>query len=443
MWGLVVNSSPNNNRRRLDRGTVSLQFLVIMVPVVLGFMGFAVDLGRIYLIRAELNQAASAMAMSAAAQLNGTSAATDTASAAAQVTLDNSLGDANKFNFGSLVVGQGSALLTSTVQQPTFFAALADALASFGSSNGSSADGTTARHVMVNLNADAPLTFFGLLSLGQSRKTSIAAAAIAGVSAPVCTACGIEPFAIAAVDATDPVDFGLVNSQLYTLAYDCTGNATLLAGTTGPALKYLLLDRFDTGSTFAEDQQLFRVGAQGLLPSNATPGWACSTVGLQEAVWSANSSSLIPVQACRANGNPVDTRISTAMCGLTSRMTDPTQSASCTSITDVGTIASAYTGDTDLNTITDYTGYAGNNVRLMTIPIVDALATDGTMTVLGFRQFLFEPTANLTPVSNNPGDAGGRFTAMYVGVVKPVKQGSISAPSCSIANGPGKVVLHQ
>ncbi len=422
---------------------MSLQFLVIMVPVVLGFMGFAVDLGRMYLVRAELNQAASAIALSAAAQLNGTSGALDTATAAGQVTLDNSLQDGNKFNFGSLVVGQGSALLTSTVQSPSFFAALADAMAAFGTTGGSTADGTTARHVLVNLNADAPLTFWGLLSLGQSRKASIAAAAIAGVSAPVCTACGIEPFAIAAVDTSDPNDFGLVNGQIYTFAFDCTNNVTLLAGSTAPALKYLLLDRYDTGSTFAEDQQLFRVGAQGLIPSASTPGFACSTIGGTEAVWSANSS-VIAVAACRATGAAVDTRVTDAVCGLSSRMADPTQITACQNITDVGTVASAYTGDTDLTpAITDYTSYAGNNTRVMTVPIVAALATDGSMTVLGFRQFLLEPTPNVTPVANDPTDAGGRFTAMYIGVVKPVKQGSISAPSCSISSGPGKVVLHQ
>ena len=41
---------------------MSIYFLVIMVPVLLGMMGFAVDLGRLWLIRGELNQAASAMA---------------------------------------------------------------------------------------------------------------------------------------------------------------------------------------------------------------------------------------------------------------------------------------------------------------------------------------------------------------------------------------------
>ena len=53
---------------------MSLQLLVILVPVIFGLMGFALDLGRLYLIRGELNQAANAMALAAAAQLNGATA---------------------------------------------------------------------------------------------------------------------------------------------------------------------------------------------------------------------------------------------------------------------------------------------------------------------------------------------------------------------------------
>src|SRR3954468_1063676 len=40
------------------RGSMSLQLLVILVPVLFGLMGFALDLGRLYLIRGELNEAA-------------------------------------------------------------------------------------------------------------------------------------------------------------------------------------------------------------------------------------------------------------------------------------------------------------------------------------------------------------------------------------------------
>ena len=92
-----------------------------------------------------------------------------------------------------------------------------------------SADGTTARHVQISVTADAPLLFWSLLSAGVSRKTPIAVQALAGVSAPLCTACGIEPFAIAAKDAGDPVNFGLADPTdptlptNYTFYYNCPG----------------------------------------------------------------------------------------------------------------------------------------------------------------------------------------------------------------------------
>ncbi len=437
LWGRVVSRNRKNSSAGTS-GAMSIQFLVIMVPVLLGFMGFAIDLGRIYLVRAELNEAANAMAMSAAAQLNGTSAATDAANIAANLTLDNSLGDANKYNFGALVVGQSTGVLDSVTQDPAYFPAMADAVSALGQIGAASiADGTTARHVTINLTGEAPLVFWSLLALGQSRKTLVAASAVAGVSAPVCTACGIEPYAIPAADATDAVNFGFVPGTLYTLGSQCTGAAPAnLAGTTG-RIPYLLIDRFDTGQALTEDQQLFRTGAQGLLPSPVVPGWSCSTVNNFENVW----ASSIPVRACGAGG--VQTSVQNAMCGLSSRLTDPTLIAACTTaVTDIGTIAAAYTPDVDVNAITDYTTYIGDNKRLMTLPVVTALATDGTMQVLGFRQFQLQPTTGSATASNVPTDANGRFVALYLGVVAPVKQGTVGG-ACAISSGPGKVVLHR
>ena len=40
--------------------------LVILVPVLFGLIGFAVDLGRLYMVRGELKTAANAMALAAA-----------------------------------------------------------------------------------------------------------------------------------------------------------------------------------------------------------------------------------------------------------------------------------------------------------------------------------------------------------------------------------------
>src|SRR6185437_11228554 len=174
---------------------MSLPLLVIMVPVLLAMMGFAIDLGRLYLVRGELNQAASAMALAGASQLIGTSASLGNATTAAQQSLDDSAGAANKYLFGSVQIGQSTGNLTSTVSPPAFFATIADANAA--SAGGSTqADGTTARHVQIAITADAPLIFWSLMPGGESRKTTVAATATAGISAPVCTACGIEPFAV-------------------------------------------------------------------------------------------------------------------------------------------------------------------------------------------------------------------------------------------------------
>src|SRR5215467_4152732 len=148
------------------RGTFSLQLLVLLVPVFFGLMGFALDLGRLYLIKGELNQAASAMAFSAATQLIGTATSTDNATTAANELLDDTTGHASRYNFGADVIGQSTGLLNSTVNPPAFFASIGDALGtSTGGTSSSQADGTTARHVQVTMTADAPLLFWSLLSL--------------------------------------------------------------------------------------------------------------------------------------------------------------------------------------------------------------------------------------------------------------------------------------
>src|SRR5258707_675953 len=85
---------------------MSLQMLVLLVPVMLGLMGFGLDLGRLYLIRGELTQAAQTMAVAAASKLNGTDQGLAAATAAAQATLDDSTGHGSKYNFGSLLIGQ-------------------------------------------------------------------------------------------------------------------------------------------------------------------------------------------------------------------------------------------------------------------------------------------------------------------------------------------------
>jgi Flp pilus assembly protein TadG len=432
---------------------MTLQLAVILVPVLFGLMGFALDLGRLYLVRGEINQAAAAAAIAAAGQLIGTTASLDHANAVATQTIA-----LNKYNFGSLTLGQDSGNLTSTVTDPAFFATVAGALGT--DPNGANADGTTARHVQISVSADAPLLFWSLLSVGVTRKTPIAAQALAGISTPLCTACGIEPFAIAAISAADPVNFGFGDPAAdvhYTFYYNCSGTTTpSLLPNSGLTIPYTIINRYDAASTTVPDEtdQLFRLGAAGLM-SSVTPNptgspvpIGCAGIGdALEAVWNSPTFTAVPPVCV----GPLPGVALAALCGLYSRFDNQTQPTACTTgVTDYTTLQPAFQPDTDIVTgqADVYSAYSGNGRRVITLPVVDVLAstTATPMTVLGFRQFLMQPNPDGTFFT--PSDSNGRFVATYIGSPMPVKQGYVDdrfGQSCPapVTSGPGKVVLHR
>ena len=431
--------------RRGQSGATAIQILVILVPVLFGLIGFAVDLGRLYMVRGELKTAANAMALAAAERLIGTDQAVTDAGTAAQVPIDASTGFANKYDFGGIAIGQSTGFLSSSAT-PSFFTTLQDALASTGGGGGGD---STARYAQVTVTADAPLIFWRFLPLATEGKVSVQAGAVAGISTPLCTVCGIEPIAVGAVDQSDTADFGFVQGTIYTLGYSCTG-APVPAGLpySGGAtarVPYLILDRFNTADAVFPDEnsQLFRSGANGMpgvnpvngLVSNSGQPIGCFNVNnaAPEVVWADATPAI-----CQ---NTVASPVSSNLCGLDTRFeASPSSSFStvCSGIPSVGTLEPAYSQDTDVAEEVTYTSYSGNGRRLITISIVDTLTPNGGMTVLGFRQFLLQPSTNTTALT--PPDMDGRFLAMYVGNVAPVKQGSFG--SCGITAGPGKVVLH-
>lgn len=426
----VGNSSRSNGRLKGARGAASVQLLVILVPVLFGMMGFALDLGQLYLVRGELQTAANSMATAAASQLIGTDLSLDNANTFARLTLDNTTGSANKYFFGGLLIGQTNGNLVSEAPDPSFYATAADAI---GAGTGSAVGGAQARHAGVTITADVQLTFWSFLSLATERKVSVAAKAAAGISAPLCTACNIEPIAVAAVDASDTTNFGFVQGAEYTFGYVCTGTPTpQVLPNTSARIPYLLLNRLNTTATvFADEQsQLYRVGAGGL-PGSTSTAQSCFTINNPEQIW----ATAIPPTCSAANPGQ---SVASMLCGITSRF-EPTFPGTCASITDIDTMSSIYPQDVDFTEITDYTQYVGNGRRVITIPIVDVLNATGAMTVLGFRQFVIEPSAG--GVDINVGDANGRFPVLYIGSPVPVKQGSFSG--CQQSSGPGKVVMHQ
>lgn len=428
--------SAAGNSRCPECGGVSVHMLALMVPVFFGLMGFAIDLGRLYLARGELKTAAESMALAAATQLIGNDAALTQASDAARRQVENSSGFGNRYDFGGLAVGQANGSLNSEIVDPTFYATPGEATGD-GDTGGSSqgeVSGSFAKHVRVEVVGETPLLFWRFLSLGQEGKVPVRVRAAAGVSAPLCTACGIEPLAIAPLDASDTTNFGFVTNSRYTFGYSCTGAPVPqpLANTTG-RVAYLLLNRLnDEATVFSDDsQQLYRSGAQGLVPST-TEARACFTINNEETLWASAS-----VLAC--NTNRVQVAVTNFLCGLATRM-DITNVQGCDSnVAEYETLAALYQPDTDLTDLEDYAGYVGNARRIITVPIVDALNPTGTMIVLGFRQFLVQPSANSTGISTN--DANGRFAVSYLGNLAPLRQGRFG--SCGVTSGPGKVVLHR
>jgi Flp pilus assembly protein TadG len=419
---------PDN--RRVERGATAVQLLVIFVPVLLGFLGFALDLGMLYSSKGELKTAADAMALAAASRLNGTDSSTGDATAEAQNTIETSSGSGNRFYFHGYPIGQTTNGITSTVDAPSYFAAVADAIGSGG--GGAEVTGAQARHVRINVTGQTQLLFWSFIPLATDRRITVLASSIAGISAPLCQACSVEPYAVAAINPSDPVDFGFTVDTKYSFTYLCTGTQPpLLTGATA-ALPYILLNRQDDTATVYPDPatQAFRDAAGGL-PGSTNSALSCFRINNTEVVW----PNAVP-QACARGG--VAPLVTEALCGLATRF-DPTTDAACAAIPSVDVLSTAYSQDTDLADHDSYVEYIGNGRRLVTLPVVDMLSAAANMTVLGFRQFLLIPASGSNVIV--PSDGLGRFVALYAGSVAPVRQGRFDG--CSISNGPGKVVLHQ
>ncbi|MEP7363308.1 MAG: pilus assembly protein TadG-related protein [Acidobacteriota bacterium] len=416
-----------------ETGATSIQILVLLVPVIFAFMGFAVDLGRLYMARAELKTATNAMALAAATELIGTNTAEETATTAYRLAITEANGVANKYDFGGLLIGETNGTLASEVPQPEFYDVLASALEA-GASPGSEAAGPdTAKHVRVTVSADAPLMFWKMLPFLQGQNVTLRTEAIAGVSAPLCTACGIEAIALAAVDVADTTDFGFVPGVRYTLGYNCTGPGAPgpLTGTT-QRVPYLLVNKYNENDQVFLDEatQTFRIGGHGLPPS-VTSTLACLQVNGVEAGWGATTA--LACQNIRVPG-----QVTGFMCGLATRFVSGVPTG-CENITDIDAASGAYTPDSDVEDHEVYEDYTGNRRRVITVAIVDTLGSGTDMIVLGFRQFLLEPNLNTTELDAT--DLGGRFAAIYVGTKMPLRGGTVAG--CSITAGPGKVVLHR
>jgi Flp pilus assembly protein TadG len=408
---------------------MSIQLLVILVPVLFGMMGFAIDLGRLWLIRGELQQAASAMALAAASKMGpGTSA---TALEAASQTLTES---GNRYNFGSTTIPEGTITCFSSI----------DAASTNEPTGATDCTATDVAAIQASISVPAPLLFWSLMPGGQTRTTTVASYAVAGMSAPLCTGCGIVPMGVLAVDAADTDNFGFVPGTPYTLYYSCAGAPPQPLDGGGAMQPFVILNRVDPD--LDEPTQFVQQGASGIsgssLARNACVGESnpttCVSIGDLEQLPQSGAATPFRCQTTTAQ-----TGVTNLLCGLYSRMSTETLGVCA----DYSAVTAPYAADTDAAHVTESAGYVGNGRRVLTVAIVSTMPVDtacGTMTVLGFRQFLLNP---VTDGTYNPMDPNGRVSVLYLGGVAPLAQGWFDtryAPACRsyLTTGPGKVVLH-
>ena len=420
-----------------QRGAATI-YVLLLASVLFGFLVFTVDVGRLYLIQAELQTAAEAASLAAATRLVGTANAPAHASDQVTAAFDSTTGNDNRFNLRLNPIGVTGTDLLSEIRVD-YFSTLLDAQAN---SNGGQT-GADARYVRVEVQAEAPVLFTRFLSPDRSPRQTVTVAAVAGLSAPICTACGIDALAVVAPPGyeEDEENYGFTLGEYYTLYLTpsqqrpnippCLSQTPAPLADTVATVHYIILNHLAAGPETELDGELFRLAAEGIssAPDLDPPG----TI----AIGAAELPKPDLQGATCAEANLVGRDI---VCGLNTRFgVDPADNA-CVNITGAGELAALYAPDTDLGTteaLQDYsTEYDGNVRRVLTVALVDAA---DSLTVLNFRQFLIENAPGILGL--NPAGFTGAFRAQYIGRRVPLRCGGVGG-ACGVSFGVGRVVGH-
>ena len=232
-----MKSKRTNRRAKPEQGVV-LIWTALLIFAMIGMLGLAVDLGRMYIVKGELQNYTDAAAFAAAMELNGLQSGLDRARTSAA-------GLPNKWDFASRQV--------SSTQRNVVFGESAS-----GDSNGnwstapSNSDIPDMTFVRVGARVDVPLFFASVLGAGPT--ASVAAQTVAGKETAASVAPGnMLPLAPMAANAADPANFGFVFGQRYALRWSSNiGNNN--APPSGSACAGDLALGWGAGSTIARQR---------------------------------------------------------------------------------------------------------------------------------------------------------------------------------------------
>jgi Flp pilus assembly protein TadG len=179
----------------------------------LGMLGLAVDLGRMFVYKNELQRFADASALAAVAQLDATQTGVQGANVTA-IAGPSGATNPNKYNFDSTTVSTVATSYATTFSGPYDNYATASSLAT-----------NSYRFIKVAASANVPMNFLPVLP-GISNAYTITASATAG-QAPGDTIAngGLLPFAPDAHNIADTTNFGLLPGTQYSLKWPKNGNS--------------------------------------------------------------------------------------------------------------------------------------------------------------------------------------------------------------------------
>lgn len=199
-------------RKRAERG-FSLILLSLSLFVMLSMLGLAVDLGRMFVYKNELQRFADASALAAVAQLDASQTGVQGANTTA-IAGPSGATNPNKYNFDSTTVS------TVATSYATSFSGTYDNYAT-----ASSPATNSYRFIKVAASANVPLNFLPVLP-GISNAYTITASATAGQAPGGSIANGgLLPFAPDAHNIADTTNFGLTPGTEYSLKWPKNGNS--------------------------------------------------------------------------------------------------------------------------------------------------------------------------------------------------------------------------
>ena len=211
---MPVNSAHPDRQRGNERGSIIMMTAVFMVILFL-MLGLCIDVSRIYMIRAEMQNAADAAALSAARELNSGDTGIDAAVARA-INIVNTQG----FQKFGVTITAANVEFSSNPDGPFISATAAKVNTTV----------PTIRYVRVTTNTTSTAILFGGAALGSSHAET--RSAVAGMSRGINTICDFFPVAVALATPTpsaSPVPFPAPNTVMTLNFTQGTNNSVTLA----------------------------------------------------------------------------------------------------------------------------------------------------------------------------------------------------------------------